>query len=354
MSGQLNGVQTKIKEHHPTAVYIHCISHRLNLVVVDVCTSIKEARNVFNTLEAVYVHFSKPTNNIKLCEVQTKLGLKKGSIMRVCDTRWVCRFKNCKAIIENYVAIVDTLQIEIEDQSDKNVPQAIGILTSIGRSEFIVLVFILHEVLAIINVLSNQLQNTNTTLGKSVNIINGVISTFKSLRSDESFKIKFKKKISFTQLRHKECDVCESQNSRTFQRPNAGHTLMSADSFHRQVEQSLKHQKKTYNFDDFIKAVGSANKSRDVKIMNNFGFYLWINYKSQQKIGKSTNHMLLKDIVCIKAVKDKFILCIQFDFEEECSEVDFLKKNIMTISEMVAPQPLNGLCGNPVKKEMIF
>jgi len=35
--------------------------------------------------------------------------------------------------------------------------------------------------------LSNQLQNINTTLGKSVNIINGVISTFKSLRSDESF-----------------------------------------------------------------------------------------------------------------------------------------------------------------------
>lgn len=63
----------------------------------------------------------------------------------------------------------------------------IGIITSIGRSEFIVLVFILHEVLAIINVLSNQLQNTNTTLGKSVTIIYGVISTFKILRSDESF-----------------------------------------------------------------------------------------------------------------------------------------------------------------------
>jgi len=63
----------------------------------------------------------------------------------------------------------------------------IGILTSIGRSEFIVLIFILHEVLSIINILSNQLQNIDTTLGKSVNIINGVISTFKSLRSDESF-----------------------------------------------------------------------------------------------------------------------------------------------------------------------
>lgn len=29
--------------------------------------------------------FAKPKNNIKLCEIQTKLGLKKGSVMRVGD-----------------------------------------------------------------------------------------------------------------------------------------------------------------------------------------------------------------------------------------------------------------------------
>lgn len=41
MSGRLNGVQAKIKEYHSTAIYIHCMAHRLNLVVVDVCSSIK-------------------------------------------------------------------------------------------------------------------------------------------------------------------------------------------------------------------------------------------------------------------------------------------------------------------------
>jgi len=40
----------------------------------------------------------------------------------------------------------------------------------------------------------------------------------------------------------------------------AGHTFMSADSFHHQVELSLKRQKKTYDFEDFAKAVGAANK----------------------------------------------------------------------------------------------
>lgn len=40
----------------------------------------------------------------------------------------------------------------------------------------------------------------------------------------------------------------------------AGHTFMSADSFHHQVELSLKHQKKSYDFEDFTNAVGAANK----------------------------------------------------------------------------------------------
>lgn len=41
MSGNMNGVQAKIKEQHPAAVYTHCMAHRLNLVVLDTCKSIK-------------------------------------------------------------------------------------------------------------------------------------------------------------------------------------------------------------------------------------------------------------------------------------------------------------------------
>lgn len=40
MSG-LGGVQAKIKEIHPYAIYTHCMAHRLNLVVVDMCKGIK-------------------------------------------------------------------------------------------------------------------------------------------------------------------------------------------------------------------------------------------------------------------------------------------------------------------------
>lgn len=47
--------------------------------------------------------------------------------------------------------------------------------------------FILHEVLLSVNILSVQLQAKGTTLGKSGNLIKGVICTLENNQSDEHF-----------------------------------------------------------------------------------------------------------------------------------------------------------------------
>ncbi|KAL5245991.1 hypothetical protein ACI65C_013399 [Semiaphis heraclei] len=156
-------------------------------ICVRYVVDLQSARNVFNILEAAFVHFSRPSNHLKLSEIQSKLGIKKGNILRICDTRWVCRYKNCEAMLINYTAIVDFLNYEVEEQADKDVAQAMGILSSIQKSEFVVVLTILKEVLSIINVLSNTLQNKCATLGMSKNVILGVITTFENLRSDNEF-----------------------------------------------------------------------------------------------------------------------------------------------------------------------
>lgn len=47
-------------------------------------------------------------------------------MLRICDTRWVCRFKNCDSMINNYPAILEFLINEVEDQNDKDAVQALG------------------------------------------------------------------------------------------------------------------------------------------------------------------------------------------------------------------------------------
>ncbi|KAL4101261.1 hypothetical protein QTP88_021281 [Uroleucon formosanum] len=187
MSGCLGGVQAKIKEHYPCAIYTHCMAHRLNLVVVDMCKGIEIARSVFNTLESVYVHFSRPSNNSELVKIQLQLGLKKGNILRVCDTRWVCRFKNCESMLKNYSAILNFLSNEVDIQAYKDVLEAIGIQNQIQKCQFLIVIIILKEVLGIINILSTSLQSKTATLDKARNVVNGVIQSFICLRSDDEF-----------------------------------------------------------------------------------------------------------------------------------------------------------------------
>lgn len=41
MSGSTSGVQTRIRDSHPQAVFIHRMAHKLNLVVTSTCRTIK-------------------------------------------------------------------------------------------------------------------------------------------------------------------------------------------------------------------------------------------------------------------------------------------------------------------------
>jgi hypothetical protein len=48
MRGGFNGLQRKIIDENPYSFYVHCYSHRLQLVVVSVasnCSSIREAQS---------------------------------------------------------------------------------------------------------------------------------------------------------------------------------------------------------------------------------------------------------------------------------------------------------------------
>jgi hypothetical protein len=58
MSGMIKGVQALIQQRNPLAVYTHCCSHVLNLVILKSC-SIPDIRNMFGTVRRAAVFFSE-------------------------------------------------------------------------------------------------------------------------------------------------------------------------------------------------------------------------------------------------------------------------------------------------------
>ena len=58
MSGNSNGLQAKIRSLYPSAVFIHCFSHKLNLVLSQSCSKIRECKIFFSALSGMVRFFN--------------------------------------------------------------------------------------------------------------------------------------------------------------------------------------------------------------------------------------------------------------------------------------------------------
>lgn len=107
-----------------------------------------------------------------------------------------------------------------------------------------------------------------------------------------------------------------------------GHTFMSADHFHHQVEVSMKKTPKIYDFKDFVDVVQRANSNK-VKVITPQDFYEWEDLSSAYKLKRQKPRVYLKDIVQIKATRGKRYLSYKKCFTEaEEFELNFLKNEI--------------------------
>ena len=69
----------------------------------------------------------------------------------------------------------------------------------------------------------------------------------------------------------------------TFKYFEAGHTYMSADSFHHQVEKECQQMGSLYDFDDFVRACNESGRAVQVKPED---FYKWEKQLSEGKVSK--------------------------------------------------------------------
>lgn len=60
MSGRCSGVQARVKEFAPQAVYIHCYAHTLNLVLVDSVRNVQTASDFFALLKHCMCLYQQP------------------------------------------------------------------------------------------------------------------------------------------------------------------------------------------------------------------------------------------------------------------------------------------------------
>lgn len=109
-----------------------------------------------------------------------------------------------------------------------------------------------------------------------------------------------------------------------------GHTFMSADEFHHQVEHALKKKKKVYDFEDFAEAVTSTNNRKTIiKKMEVADFFNIADDTSNAKIQKCNPRPYLRDMVevCFQRGSNSIFYKCSFN-SPEYTQLDCLKQYI--------------------------
>lgn len=113
-------------------------------------------------------------------------------------------------------------------------------------------------------------------------------------------------------------------NSITMKFLEKGHTFMSADSFHHQVELSMKQYEKA-TVCDFVKCVQSANSQRVVcREMGISDFADWPDWTSMSKINNAVPHPYVNKFSKLKFVRGKKTMLYANSFKDDWTELDFI------------------------------
>ena len=103
MSSGKEGVQAKIKEISPLALFIHCCAHCLNLSIATSC-KLPEVQNLIGLIIDTYLFLNNSPKRQQLFELSLKEHLPENSYSKLpglCKTRWMERhtcldlFWNC-------------------------------------------------------------------------------------------------------------------------------------------------------------------------------------------------------------------------------------------------------------------
>ncbi|XP_069354562.1 52 kDa repressor of the inhibitor of the protein kinase-like [Maniola hyperantus] len=171
MSGKDGGVQKILREKYQKALFFHCASHKLNLVVHDL-NQIAVIRNTVTTIKEIIKFFRES-------------GLRRKCVPNIpmfCETRWSQKYKSIAIFKEHYVQVVKALSTLSTDGNNATRKSAFQLHCAATNSEFIVSVCLIAKYSAQLQPIVNALQSKSIDLLQCANHIKRITDTLRKHR----------------------------------------------------------------------------------------------------------------------------------------------------------------------------
>lgn len=174
MAGHIGGVQKIINDKYPSALFFHCASHVLNLVINDLNT-VSEVRNTAGTTKDIINFFRESTLRRK----------KIPNIPLFCETRWTAKYKSIRKFSENFLTIVQVLEELSQDApNSKTKTKAYQLYTTATTPTYIVTLLVIAAYSAKLEPVCNQLQEVNINIKAIHDHVNKLTDVLQSHRDN--------------------------------------------------------------------------------------------------------------------------------------------------------------------------
>ncbi|XP_055771271.1 uncharacterized protein LOC129847549 [Salvelinus fontinalis] len=164
MRGTNKGIQAKLLEINPRALFVPCGAHTLNLVVADAVKSSVDATGYFGILHKLYTLFSASTQP---WAIHVDITLKIWT-----ETRWQSKVKSVEPLRYKTAAVREAL-IEVRDQTKDPVIkiEAQSLSEKVGSYCFSICTVVWHDILRQIQHVSKLMQSLSMHVDVAVSLL---------------------------------------------------------------------------------------------------------------------------------------------------------------------------------------
>jgi hypothetical protein len=143
MSGYISGVQACIRKTCPSAIYVHCASHCLNLTLSKSCEvpSIRNCQGVVNEVAVFFNRSAKRNDILKKAILNADVESNRQQLRNLCETRWVERHDAIISFTLLYGPMLEALD-ECSRTRDKDTAVKAGLLKQLPLNQ----ISLLHSV----------------------------------------------------------------------------------------------------------------------------------------------------------------------------------------------------------------
>lgn len=182
VKGHLSGLQTRMKEEEPRAIFVHCVAHRLNLVVQDALENILFVREFIGIVKDM-TNFVRDSPR-RLNAFRDLQDSSSPQLSKFCPTRWCMRIKSLRLILSIYEALI-TFFMDMAESKD-NAGATAAAMGYLKRMESFSFYFYLQVVITIfdrVEGVNGDLQRSQLSVHESHSKINVLKLYIQTLRN---------------------------------------------------------------------------------------------------------------------------------------------------------------------------